>query len=191
MRGWLTVTAGGATCLLAATLVWAPGPEAALAQEAPPGDAAVEADDDAGHGEPAKGCGGCSKPHDYVGDLAPEEFDALVERFATEPLEPGSEALERLLFHHEDGRRYLHRAERPALDPQREAFLARELGRTHAVIGFRVIDEEGRERMRVDPTPVPLGAKQHLPTTATDDVQPASFNGTVVRVGLDHLWTRY
>jgi hypothetical protein len=137
----------------------------------------------------SSGCGSGAKK--YVPPLHKDEFERLIAEFAQEPLDPPGEALESLLFHHRDARSYLAQDWLLWLDPERRAFLRRELSRTHAWIAFRVLDDEGAVRMQVDPTRVPLTEKQHLLPNTVADVQPAEFNGTVVRVGRDHLWVRY
>ena len=68
--------------------------------------------------------------------------------------------------------------------------LERELDRRHALLSVRLVDAAGKERLRLGPTRVPLGEKQHRLAEDTTDLQAPEVSGTVRRVGLHHLWTR-
>ena len=103
--------------------------------------------------------------------------------------EPGLD-LETLLFHRREVGAWLDSPAAADLPPARRSFLERELARDRARIELRVVDADGRERLRLDPTDVRLGKKAHLHPEHTLDLQPPEVAGTVERVGLTHLWTR-
>ena len=77
-----------------------------------------------------------------------------------------------------------------ALDPLRHMLLEEELSRRTARLEVRFVNDADVERLRLEPTLVPLGVKQHLHPQHTLDLQPPEISGTVRRVGLRHLWTR-
>lgn len=136
----------------------------------------------------ASGCGGIDKhPKPHLEDAG---YDDLLARYAAEPMDETSPALEALLYHHVHVRDYLAAGRTGDLDPARLAFLSRELERTHVWIEIRLVDEDGIVRQRLAPTLVPLEEKQHLLASESVSLQPASYNGTVKRIGLHHLWTR-
>jgi hypothetical protein len=175
--------------LLAAGLALAASPN--LAPDPPTGDPAAPAaptappapDDDA----ICISCGGDGK---YVPPLGEAGFLEQVTRYADEPMAAGSPGLETLLFHHRETARTLAQHPLLALDPVRRAFLQREAARDEVTVALRVIDAEGRERLSTGRRVVPLSRKVHLAARGPD-MQAGEFNGTVVRVGLNHLWARY
>lgn len=134
--------------------------------------------------------GSCSVALDEHPDLSSTAYHDLLKRFGEQPGSGKSEALETLLFHHARTNELLLQHGTAELDPKRAALLTREAGRTHAWLDVRVIDQRGSERIRLKPTRVPLGIKQHLWPEDRVALQPVEVSGTVKRVGLDHLWTR-
>ena len=70
-------------------------------------------------------------------------------------------------------------------------WLRRELARDHAVIAMRVIDEHGVVRARLHETRVKVGKKRHIHFSEYTRMQPFETSGTVVRVGLGHIWSRF
>ena len=150
----------------------------------------------AGGGDPAPrpvedggGCtNGCSLSKHDLPTLEASEFRDLLAAYAAGPLDETNAALETLLFHG-DATVALLETRPPALPEEHARFLARELARRHARIELRVIDVDGRELVRLDPTTVTLGVKAHVHPTRSS-LPPLEFSGTVKRVGLYHLWTR-
>jgi len=133
--------------------------------------------------------GGCSvKPPQSKPD---EEIAALLHEVAGEPYGKASKALETLLFHADSTRNYLAHHAGEILDAKREAFVLRELHRTYAIVEMRMVDEHGVVRAELAASRVPFGKKQHLVFSDYDRLQPFEASGTVVRVGLGHIWTRY
>ncbi len=138
-----------------------------------------------------QGCvAGCGAADDRSPHLEARAYDELLARFAKESPAAGSPALETLLFHHHDARRLLAERGPGPLDPERAAFLKRELAREEAWIDVRVVDAEGVERVRLGRRAVPLDIKQHLHPERRERLQQLEISGTVRRVGLYHLWSR-
>lgn len=139
----------------------------------------------------AKSCGpGCASANDAPGQLSTDEIERLLLRFAAEPMAPGSEALEGLLFAHHQVEPLLKARKTLPLDAKREAFIRRELAKSHAWLDMRIVDAQGVERVRLGAIRVELGVKQHVAPSRLVRLQPLEVSGTVRRVGLDHLWTR-
>lgn len=123
--------------------------------------------------------------------LTRSDFDALIADYAWQPVSSDSPALERLLYHGEQVREMLESYGELRLDPERRAFLDRELSRSTATVSFRIVDEHGVVRARLDEARVTIGVKAHLRAEITRDLQVPEFSGTVIRTGLAHLWTRF
>jgi hypothetical protein len=152
---------------------------------------ASESETKASEPAPAE-CASCGDSQSHsLPELSRREFQEQLGRFASEPLEGGSPAMETLLFHNARSSEFLAESQDHGLDPEHLAFLKRELARDHAVVAIRIVDASGVERLSVKPTRVPLRVRQHLRSTRTQDVAPAVLSGTAVRVGLDRLWVRY
>jgi hypothetical protein len=134
--------------------------------------------------------GGCTLGAHDVPTISEPELHDLLRQYATDPMSEESVALETLLFHGAETTRFLAATPDLVLDDERRVFLERELARRHAWIEFRVVTESGHERFRLDPTRVPLDIKQHVQPTFSS-LPPLELNGTVKRVGLFHLWTRF
>ena len=103
--------------------------------------------------------------------------------------EPG-EALEKLLFYGIDTKKYLLEVGHGDLPAAHLAFLQKELKRDHAIVELRMVDDNEVVRVTYGPTSVPLGAKQHLAPVG-ENLQAMEFNGTVMRTGVNYLWSRY
>lgn len=184
MSRWLGSLALAGSALVA-VVVWCGGERSKLPPLAlePPPEASAD----------RKDCvGSCAFVHDAPPELDAARYQALVKAFASEPMAAGSEALEEILFHHVAARALVARLGTDPLDPERAAFLRRELGQERAWIDMRVVDADGVERIRLRPNHVLMDHKQHLFPAAADLVrmQELEVSGTVRRVGLDHLWTR-
>ena len=139
-----------------------------------------------------RGCAaGCAAIPIPSPDLTHEEFEDLLVRLATEPLTEMSPALETLLFHGAKAARHLATYGAAVLDDARARFLEEELARQEIWVAMRVVDEKGTVRARMAPTRIPLGERRHLHVDEATDLQPPEFSGTVRRVGLNHIWTRW
>ena len=108
-----------------------------------------------------------------------------------QPMSADSPALEELLFHGERSRALLAQHGSWPLDATRAGFLETQLTSTHALLEVRLIDAHGVERMRLDPARFRLGERQHVHADQLVQLQPVEVSGTVKRVGLHHIWTRF
>ncbi|MCZ6602546.1 MAG: hypothetical protein O6952_06040 [Planctomycetota bacterium] len=136
----------------------------------------------------AAGCAAIAIPNP---DLTHDEFEDLLVRLAREPLNEMSPALETLLFYGPKAARHLATHGAAALDNARARFLEKELARQEIWVSMRVVDEKGTVRVSMAPTRIPLGERRHLRVEEATDLQPPEFTGTVRRVGLNHIWTRW
>lgn len=132
---------------------------------------------------------GCAVSNHPTARLTVDEFKRLTARFAVEPMDETSRALDSLVYYGRQTQALLDQLGPAPLSRERAAFLRRELSRTHAVISFRVVDERGVVRTHLPPTRVPLD-RRHMFEMEENGLQPLVTSGTVKRVGLDHLWTR-
>lgn len=132
---------------------------------------------------------GCSMKDHPIPPFTAEEFAATLAAYAAAPRDEAGEALDTLVFY---GRRTVELMDlygTEPLPPEHVAFLRRQL-RRNALVALRIVDEHGVVRAEYGPEPVPFGIKQHL-HGRTEDLEPLEFNGTVVRVGLNTIWSRY
>ena len=136
---------------------------------------------------------GCAAPdpNSKIPRLEHDEMLALFEQYAAEPFGNDSLALDTLLYHGEQARMTLDlHVPEGTLSAEQEAFLRDELAKTHAEVEMRVVDETGQTRALLARTDVPFGIKQHLELD-TVDLGHLETGGTVKRVGLHHLWSRW
>jgi hypothetical protein len=133
---------------------------------------------------------GCSISSHPIEPLTATEYMHFVERFANGVGDERDSALETLLFHGEQSRRFMDKLGVSGLDEEQSKFLRRELSRTHARMWLRLVDENGIVRAKIDGARMPIGKKEHVAITQTDNLQPPEASGTVHRTGLHHLWTR-
>ncbi len=148
-----------------------------------------------GHGDHSTdedGCKtGCSLAKHDIPPFSFGQFVAARAAYAKEAPDAPSKSLETLLFYRHETLLYLKKNGTAPLSPEHAAFLSRELRRETATVSIRVVGMNGKIRVALQDVVVPLGVKQHLRPEALDGTQPLSFNGTVKRVGLYHLWSRY
>lgn len=133
---------------------------------------------------------GCSIGSHPINPLAREEYRGLLDELADGTMEEKTAALDALLFHGARTRELIADDGFGSLDSGQAELLRRELLRTHARVWLRVVDELGITRVRVDGARFPLGIKEHVHPTETNDLPPPEISGTVHRTGLHHLWTR-
>lgn len=134
---------------------------------------------------------GCTLKKHQVPPFTIKQFHAALAAYAKAGVDEPTPALERLLFY---GRRTVELIEDQGTGPlpkQHVKFLRRELARNRAVVSIRMVDAAGHVRVNLAPVTVPIGIKQHLKPPALDGSQPLEINGTVMRTGLYHLWSRY
>lgn len=166
----------------------------ALATCVPQGDVLVEplTLDASEHTDGFECAGGCETAPPMVNDdLSQEEFLRLRDAVAQEPVGLASLSLETLLFHGEATAAYLDFLGPGPLRADQVDFLRQELRRTHVQVSFRVVDEEGFVHASLSPTEVPLGKKQHVHLHTEGALGDLEAGGTVRRVGLNHVWSRW
>lgn len=140
------------------------------------------------HGE--KVCAsGCAASRHPTGVLSKAKYLWLLRRFAEQPMDETSPALEELMYYGRQTQMWMHKLGTGSLDEERTKLLRAELPRTHAMISFRIIDEYGEVRVYMPPTRVPLD-RRHEFRMETKNLPPLITSGTVKRVGRYHLWTR-
>ncbi|WP_372369871.1 hypothetical protein [Candidatus Uabimicrobium sp. HlEnr_7] len=132
---------------------------------------------------------GCAAIPDTTPALTKKDFLRNLHLFANEPLSSKSLALETLLFYGEVTQNWL--PETSVLDKEHLQFLQRELQKTHVEIQLRVVDEKGIVRIELEPTVVKIGDKYHQHVHKTQEIQSLEISGTIKRVGLYHLWSRF
>ena len=133
---------------------------------------------------------GCSASPTATGELGADEYLALLRAWGAEPLGADSQALDALLFHGRDVVELEVEHGTPGLGDEHRAHLLGEVSREGVWLAVRAVNDDGVERLRLAPTLVPLGEKQHLFPEHALDVTPPEISGTVHRVGVGHLWTR-
>jgi hypothetical protein len=132
---------------------------------------------------------GCAASHHPTEQLTDRHFEQLLADYSVEPIAEAGEAFETLLFYGRQVIGLLDRNGSGPLDPLRAAVLRQELGRGHAELAIRIVDESGVVRAILPPTSVPLD-RRHEFKLVPHNLQPLIASGTVKRVGRDHLWMR-
>lgn len=164
-----------------------PEPRVEISVPIPPGGA--DKADKKTDGKPGECTSGCSLGKHPIPPYGRGDFARARYAYADEHPEAPSEALETLLFYGENTKKFLADMGTGRLSPAHVAFLERELERA-AVVEIRMVDDSGRVRVAYGPQRVPFGIKQHL-QPVDHDLQPLEFNGTVMRTGVNYLWSRY
>ncbi len=119
------------------------------------------------------------------------DFEMARAKYATANPEAASEGLETLLFYGPRTQEFLKEFGHGALSQAHQDVLRRELSRTEAQVTLRLVDEDdGAVRAVYGPNAVPIGKKQHLATVG-EGLLAMEFNGTVMRTGVNYLWSRY
>jgi hypothetical protein len=136
--------------------------------------------------------GGCeTAPPMGAEGLTEDNYYQLLQQVAAEPVGTPSLALETLLFHGDATRRYLDELGASSLTDEQENFLRAEVAKTSVTVAFRVVDEEGVVSASLVPTTLPLGEKQHVHLETEEGLGDVEAGGTVRRVGLNHVWSRW
>ena len=134
---------------------------------------------------------GCSLAKHAIAEFTVDNFRDALRNYAEFAPWQESEPLDTLLFYNKRTLEYLDSEGSEPLSPEHVAFLRRELARENAIVTIRMVDEHGVTRVTYGPEKVPLGQKQHLAPTEVGNLFAMEFNGTVMRTGLYHLWSRY
>jgi hypothetical protein len=139
-----------------------------------------------------KGCaGGCAAAHPQKFDIAPEKIEELLAAMAAQPAGATSPELETLLFHGTTVARYLETYGTDPLGEAQAKFLLSELERTHAMLEVRVVDEDGVVRAYLPETRVPIGSQFHMEMPETTDLPVPEVSGSLARVGVNYVWSRF
>ncbi len=140
----------------------------------------------------AKGCqGGCALVRNPSDALSSLQIEALLNTATRLAVGADSEALDTLLFHDNEVRTYLLAGALPSgVSAEWADWLRGELHRRTATFSLRIIDEHGVVRAHVPATPMALGMKLHMQVDDGEHTGPFNANGTIVRVGKDHVWIR-
>ena len=134
---------------------------------------------------------GCSLAKHAIPDFTEEMFAEALASYATSAATETSEALDTLLFYNKRTTELLDTLGHGPLSEDHVSFLRSELARDQAVVSIRMVDENGVVRVSYGPEKVSLGKKQHLAPSETGNLFAMEFNGTVMRTGLNYLWSRY
>lgn len=132
---------------------------------------------------------GCSLSRHPTDRLSKRRFLALLAQAAAADLNADNLAFETLLYFGRQTSSMIAACGTPHLTDVAARVLADELGRQHARVSIRVIDEHGKKCSWTDDVRVPLD-RRHVFDMSTDGLPPIVTSGTVKRVGHDHLWTR-
>ncbi len=133
----------------------------------------------------------CSLAKHAIAEFTPTMFRDALSDYAAGAVGQPSMGLDTLLFYNKRTLELLKEKGAGPLSQAHARFLRRELARDHAIVSIRMVDENGRVRASYGPAQLPLGQKQHLSPADTNGLFPMEFNGTVIRTGLYHLWSRY
>ncbi len=132
----------------------------------------------------------CSLAKHHIDPFTAADYERTLAEYASSDAEEPGQALEKLLFYGLDTKRYIVDYGTEGLPDTHLQVLQRELARDHALVSLRLVDEAGRTRVSYGPESVPIGQKQHL-TVVGEELQAMEFNGTVMRTGVNYLWSRY
>jgi len=119
------------------------------------------------------------------------DFEMARAKYAAADPEAATEGLETLLFYGPQTEDFFAEFGHGELSAAHQVVLRRELSRTEAMVTLRLVDEDDESvRAVYGPNSVPVGKKQHLATVG-EGLLAMEFNGTVMRTGVNYLWSRY
>jgi hypothetical protein len=139
------------------------------------------------------GCssGSCAfAPPPEAVDIPHEKILELMGEVAREPVGTESLALDTLLYHDGEIGEMIAKGETGALPVAWIGYLQEQIARRVALFSLRVVDESGAIRAQILEEPMTLGVKRHMEIADSNLHQDMNANGTMVRVGRDHLWYR-
>ena len=133
----------------------------------------------------------CSLAKHPIPPFTELDFEQVRARYAAADPEHEGQDLETLLFYGARTEELLERLGHGGLSTKHRAVLGRELSRRNASVSLRLVGEEDDKVQAVyGPSLVPIGKKQHLATVG-EGLLAMEFNGTVMRTGVNYLWSRY
>jgi hypothetical protein len=133
---------------------------------------------------------GCSLAKHSIPAFTPYDFEKTLAAYAALPATEASEELEKLLFYGSRTKQLIEEVGVADLPAEHLGYLKKELARDHAIVSLRLVDENDVVHVSYGPTSVPFGEKQHLAPIG-EGLQAMEFNGTVMRTGVNYLWSRY
>lgn len=119
-----------------------------------------------------------------------EDYRQALADYTKRPARDGGEALDQLLFHGSHTEDLIDVYGVGELPEEHKLYLSEQLSRRNAVVSLRMVEPDGTVRVSYGPMKVPLGQKQHL-SPMGENLQAMEFNGTVMRTGVNYLWSRY
>ncbi|MCB9895700.1 MAG: hypothetical protein H6839_14740 [Planctomycetes bacterium] len=153
-----------------------------------PKHAALIVDNTVGPEKPR--CSSCGDARHPTPPLLKTEFDQLIAQYATDPIDD-SASLDTLCYYGVQTRDMLKEFGAGALDEDHAAFLRRELSRTYVYLSVRITDDDGVVRVSFDHRKVNIDERNHHAVDAVNNVIPPEISGTMKRVGLYHIWSRF
>ncbi len=118
-------------------------------------------------------------------------FEQVRARYAAADPEHEGQDLETLLFYGPRTEELFDALGYGELSTRHQAVLRRELSRRSARVSLRLVGEkDNKVQAAYGPSLVPIGKKQHLATVG-EGLLAMEFNGTVMRTGVNYLWSRY
>ena len=133
---------------------------------------------------------GCAVAKHGDGPLDKEELIEWLQAYQDSDVRSVSIALETLLYHGRQVREFLANHKHTPMDNEHRANLEDELSKQYAIVEARLVNDQGEVVAHLTPTQVKLGEKAHLYVPGQGDRLPFEISGTVMRVGVKHLWAR-
>ncbi len=133
----------------------------------------------------------CSLAKHPIPPLTELDFEQVRDQYARADPEHDGQDLETLLFYGARTEELFEQLGYGELSVRHQAVLRRELSRQSARVSLRLVGEEDNKvQAAYGPSLVPIGKKQHLATVG-EGLLAMEFNGTVMRTGVNYLWSRY
>jgi len=133
---------------------------------------------------------GCAIAKHGEGPLGSSELVAWLDAYQDSAPDSASVALETLLYHGDQVRAFIAKSGFSSLDAAHRLTLKRELNRVQAVVEARLVASDGEVISHLQPTEVRVGEKTHLHVPGLGKAPAFEISGTVMRVGVAHLWAR-
>ena len=133
---------------------------------------------------------GCAVAKHGDGPLEKQEMLEWMQAYQDSDVQSASIALETLLYHGRQVREFLEQDKQTPLDQPHRENLEAELSKQTAIVEARLVNDSGLVVAELAPTEVKIGEKAHLYVPGQGDRLPFEISGTVMRVGVKHLWAR-
>ena len=133
---------------------------------------------------------GCAVAKHGEGPLEPDELVGWIQAYQDSDIDSASIALETLLYHGDQVRDYLSEYTNTPLDGEHRKNLQNQLSKQFAIVEARLVNDRGVVVAHLEPAEVKIGEKVHLNVPGRGERLPFEISGTVMRVGVKHLWAR-